>query len=94
MFYCILPKCPPLTVAMVLEFATGATVLPPLGFEDTPTIEFLHTARGRLAGQQKKKYPESKTCAVTLRLPLHSTYIAFREFMTAGIVKFPHFRVA
>ncbi|XP_071201633.1 uncharacterized protein K02A2.6 [Salvelinus alpinus] len=51
-------ECPPLTVMMVLEFATGATVVPPLGFEDTPTIEFLHTARGGLAGQQKKKYPE------------------------------------
>ncbi|XP_029617907.1 G2/M phase-specific E3 ubiquitin-protein ligase-like isoform X2 [Salmo trutta] len=61
-------ECPPLTVAMVLEFATGATVVPPLGFEDTPTIEFLHTARGRLAGQQKKIYPEANTCAVTLRL--------------------------
>ncbi|CAB1352350.1 unnamed protein product, partial [Coregonus sp. 'balchen'] len=39
-------ECPPLTVAMVLEFATGATVVPTLGFEETPTIEFLHTARG------------------------------------------------
>ncbi|XP_029595761.1 G2/M phase-specific E3 ubiquitin-protein ligase-like [Salmo trutta] len=87
-------ECPPLTVAMVLEFATGATVVPPLGFEDTPTIEFLHTARGRLAGQQKKKYPEANTCAVTLRLPLHSTYNAFREFMTSGIVNSPHFGVA
>ncbi|CAB1329518.1 unnamed protein product [Coregonus sp. 'balchen'] len=26
-------ECPSLTVAMVLEFATGATVVPPLGFE-------------------------------------------------------------
>uniref|UniRef100_A0A8C8ELS6 HECT domain-containing protein n=1 Tax=Oncorhynchus tshawytscha TaxID=74940 RepID=A0A8C8ELS6_ONCTS len=69
-------------LVMVLEFATGATVLPPLGFEDTPIIEFLHT------------YPESNTCAVTLRLPLHSTYNAFREFMTSGIVKSPHFGVA
>ncbi|XP_038866044.1 G2/M phase-specific E3 ubiquitin-protein ligase-like isoform X2 [Salvelinus namaycush] len=61
-------------VVMVFEFATGATVVPPLGFEDTATIEFLHKARGRLAGQQKKTYPEANTCAVTLRLPLHSTY--------------------
>lgn len=84
-------ECPPLTVALVLEVATGATVVPPLGFEDTPTIEFLHTARGLLAGQQKKKYPEANTCAVTLRLPLHSTYNAFREFMTSGIVNSPTF---
>ncbi|XP_035656734.1 G2/M phase-specific E3 ubiquitin-protein ligase-like [Oncorhynchus keta] len=87
-------ECPPLTVAMVLEFATGATVVTPLGFEDTPTIEFLHTARGRLARQQNKKYPEANTCAVTLRLPLHSTYNAFREFMTSCIVNSPHFGVA
>ncbi|KAK6312256.1 hypothetical protein J4Q44_G00179200 [Coregonus suidteri] len=71
-------ECPPLTVAMVLEFSTGATVVPPLGFEDTLTIEFLHTARGSLAGQQKKTYPEANAFTVTLRLPLHSTYNAFR----------------
>ncbi|CAB1315177.1 unnamed protein product, partial [Coregonus sp. 'balchen'] len=76
------------------EFDTGATLVPPLGFEDPPTIEFLHTARGSLAGQQKKKYQEANTCAVTLRLPLHSTYNAFREFMTSGIVNSPHSGVA
>uniref|UniRef100_A0A8C7NWX5 HECT domain-containing protein n=1 Tax=Oncorhynchus mykiss TaxID=8022 RepID=A0A8C7NWX5_ONCMY len=69
-------------LAMVLEFATGATVVPPLGFEDTPTIEFLHT------------FPEANTCAVTLRLPLHSTFNTFREFMTSGIVNSPHFGFA
>ncbi|KAM9569301.1 G2/M phase-specific E3 ubiquitin-protein ligase-like [Salvelinus alpinus] len=79
----------PLTVAMVFEFATGATV----GLR-TPRPLNSSTARGRLAGQQKKKYPEANTCAVTLRLPLHSTYNAFREFMTSGIVNSPHFGVA
>ena len=61
---------------------------------DTPTIKFLYTAHWSLAGQQKKKYTEANTCAVTLRLPLLGTYNAFRDFMVSGIVNSPQFGVA
>ncbi|KAL0964313.1 hypothetical protein UPYG_G00322120 [Umbra pygmaea] len=85
-------ECLPLTVAMVLEFATGATVVPPLGFVETPTIEFLHPTRGTHAGEHK--YPEANTCAGKLRLPLHSTYNTFKTFMSSGILNSQNFGIA
>ncbi|XP_048036146.1 G2/M phase-specific E3 ubiquitin-protein ligase [Megalobrama amblycephala] len=78
--------CNPLTLEMVLEFASGASSVPPLGFPHQPKIEFLHTF-----GQETRIFPEANTCLIVLRLPIHSTYEHFRTYMTEGILQSPTF---
>ncbi|MEQ2312220.1 hypothetical protein AMECASPLE_028596, partial [Ameca splendens] len=67
----------------VLVFTSGASAIPPLGFPCQPEIQFLHDT--------KKIYPEANTCGVVLYLPLHSSYEAFKTFMTEGILQAPSF---
>nr|XP_055033816.1 uncharacterized protein LOC129422116 isoform X2 [Misgurnus anguillicaudatus] len=78
--------CDPLTLEMVLEFASGASSVPPLGFPHQPKIEFLSSF-----GQENRKYPEANTCLVILRLPYHRTYDDFKIYMTEGILQSPTF---
>ncbi|XP_073797711.1 G2/M phase-specific E3 ubiquitin-protein ligase [Danio rerio] len=78
--------CNPLTLEMVLEFASGASSVPPLGFPHQPKIEFLHTF-----GQEIRIFPEANTCLIVLRLPMHNTYESFRTYMTEGILQSPTF---
>ena len=60
------------TVEDVLVFLSGASQVPPLGFEKKPTISF------RLA--------TASTCDLQLRLPvMHTEYAQFKEYMLMSI---------
>ncbi|KAJ3592952.1 hypothetical protein NHX12_005290 [Muraenolepis orangiensis] len=58
----------------------GADSIPPLGFNRQPIIEFLHADEGNI-----RSFPEANTCEVILRLPLHTNYSSFVEYMESGI---------
>ncbi|XP_016099228.1 uncharacterized protein [Sinocyclocheilus grahami] len=79
-------ECNAVTLEMIMEFATGAYTVPPLGFPHHPQIEFLH--------QDGKFFPEANTCLIVLRLPIHTEYEMFKKHMTEGIVQSPSFGVA
>lgn len=81
-------ECNPLTLEMVLEFASGASSVPPLGFPHQPQIEFLHEE-----GQEARIFPEANTCLIVLRLPIHKTYESFRTYITEGILQSPIFGI-
>lgn len=49
-------ECDPVTLEMIMEFASGAPTVLPLGFPHYPLIEFLH--------QDGKIFPEANTCLV------------------------------
>ncbi|XP_041864838.1 G2/M phase-specific E3 ubiquitin-protein ligase-like [Melanotaenia boesemani] len=76
----------PITLETVLEFTSGASAVPPLGFPYQPQIQFLH--------DHTKIYPEANTCVVVLYLPIHSSYEAFKKYMMEGILQAPTFGVA
>lgn len=76
----------PITLETVLEFASGASAVPPLGFPHQPQILFLHEGR--------KIFPEANTCLLVLHLPMHSSYEAFKKYMTEGILQAPTFGIA
>ncbi|XP_077100303.1 uncharacterized protein LOC143751604 isoform X2 [Siphateles boraxobius] len=71
------------TLEMIMEFVTGASTVPPLGFPHRPEIEFLH--------QDRKIFPEANTCLIILRLPIHTEYEMFKTYMTEGIMQSPYF---
>ncbi|XDV26397.1 hypothetical protein PO909_030127 [Leuciscus waleckii] len=77
-------ECSPLTMEMVLELASGASTVPPLGFTQPPQIQFLHGT-----SDYKLIYPEANTCLIILRLPLHNSYDDFKTSMTEGILQAP-----
>ncbi len=79
-------ECTAVTLEMIMEFATGASTVPPLGFPHHPQLEFLH--------QDGKIFPEANTCLIVLRLPIHTEYEMFKKHMTEGIVQSPGFGVA
>ena len=60
----------PITLETVLEFASGESAVPPLGFPNQPQIQFLHNG--------SKFFPEANTCLVLLHLPMHSSYQALK----------------
>ncbi|KAJ3583644.1 hypothetical protein NHX12_016334 [Muraenolepis orangiensis] len=76
------------SVGEVLESVReyGADSIPPLGFNRQPIMEFLHADEGNL-----RRFPEANTCEGILRLPLHTNYSLFEEYMESGIVQAPHF---
>ena len=60
-------------------FFSGADKIPPIGFEQQPTLGFLLSKEAIL--------PTSSTCDLTLRIPtVHSDYHHFREYMLLGIL--------
>uniref|UniRef100_A0A3B4X599 HECT domain-containing protein n=1 Tax=Seriola lalandi dorsalis TaxID=1841481 RepID=A0A3B4X599_SERLL len=59
----------PLTLENVLEFTSGASTVPPLGFPHRPQIQFLHEAN--------KIFPEANTCLIILHLPIHDDFDTF-----------------
>ena len=68
----------------VLIFATGASVPPPMGFDNTPSLEFVHG-----------EFPKANTCAPVLYLPLgHHEFDHFKEKMDFGILNSPCFGYA
>uniref|UniRef100_A0A9J7XQ74 HECT-type E3 ubiquitin transferase n=1 Tax=Cyprinus carpio carpio TaxID=630221 RepID=A0A9J7XQ74_CYPCA len=79
-------ECSPVTLEKVLEFTSGASTVPPLGFPHRPQIQFLH--------EGNRIFPEANTCILVLRLPLHSSYEAFKQYMMEGILQAPTFGLA
>lgn len=73
----------------ILIFISGADNIPPLGFPNKPTIQFLHPEDNGV-----RIFPEANTCDVTLRLPLHDSYVSFRDKMESGILQSPTFGFA
>ncbi|XP_068671668.1 G2/M phase-specific E3 ubiquitin-protein ligase-like isoform X2 [Montipora foliosa] len=70
------------TLEEVMIFATGASEIPAIGFESTPTIHFLEGDR----------LPKANTCGTILYLPLmHEDYDDFKKFMDFGILNTPGF---
>lgn len=76
----------PVTLEQMLFFASGIDCIPPLGFPNHPTIQFLHDSNG-----YRRIFPEANTCEVILRLPLHPSYSIFTEYMESGILQSPTF---
>ncbi|XP_067234485.1 G2/M phase-specific E3 ubiquitin-protein ligase-like isoform X1 [Chanodichthys erythropterus] len=79
-------ECSPVTLEKVLEFTSGASTVPPLGFPHRPQIQFLH--------EGNRLFPEANTCILVLHLPLHSSYEAFKQYMMEGILQAPTFGLA
>ncbi|XP_032363460.1 G2/M phase-specific E3 ubiquitin-protein ligase [Etheostoma spectabile] len=79
-------ECSPVTLEKVLEFTSGASTVPPLGFPHHPQIQFLH--------EGNRIFPEANTCALVLCLLLHSSYEAFKQYMMEGILQAPTFGLA
>ena len=68
----------------VLIFATGASVPPPMGFDNKPSLEFVEGV-----------FPKANTCAPVLYLPLgHHEFNQFKEKMDFGILNSPCFGYA
>ena len=66
-----------ITLGDILAFATGATTIPILGFEQMGSLKFLHEG-----GQ----FPTASTCAIVIRLPIHEDYEEFKSKMLFGIL--------
>ncbi|CAH0552505.1 unnamed protein product [Brassicogethes aeneus] len=64
----------------VLAFATGCNTEPALGFDQQPTIEFLH--------DDPSLFPKSNTCALILYLPIVASddYEMYKNNLTFGIL--------
>ncbi|MGL5118004.1 MAG: hypothetical protein ACRC7H_02145 [Plesiomonas shigelloides] len=77
------------TLQEILVFTSGADRIPPLGFPQKPTIQFLHPEDHGL-----RIFPEANTCDVTFRLPLHQLYQNFTEKMESEILQSPTFGFA
>ncbi len=66
----------------LLFFFSGCKSIPPLGFQPTPQIQFLHwpEENGKLSS-----LPKGNTCANVLHLPVvHKQYAAFKESLEFG----------
>ena len=68
------------SLAHVLIFASGADHIPLLGYENSPTLEFVHN--------ETKVLPTASTCDVQLRLPTThgNNYQKFKEMMMMAIL--------
>ncbi|MBN3296397.1 G2E3 ligase, partial [Amia calva] len=67
----------------ILDFATGSSVVPPVGYCPKPSVEFLH-------GQDidvvtLPKFPIANTCVNCLHLPLLDRYEDFKANMDFGL---------
>ncbi|XP_054466152.1 G2/M phase-specific E3 ubiquitin-protein ligase-like [Anoplopoma fimbria] len=81
LFYCVLEQEGPSKLGKILAFATGASVVPPVGFSPQPSIDFLHEH----SSSPKQRLLMANTCINCLKLPLLDTYEAFRESMDFAI---------
>ncbi|KAJ4934037.1 hypothetical protein JOQ06_006844 [Pogonophryne albipinna] len=67
----------PTKVQKILAFATGASVVPPIGFSATPSVEFIHNGEDDFASTPL--FPIANTCVNCIRLPLHVSYEVFKD---------------
>nr|XP_055030745.1 uncharacterized protein LOC129419609 isoform X2 [Misgurnus anguillicaudatus] len=77
-------ECAPLTLENVLEFASGASTIPPCGFFPQPTIEVFPEELGKI-------FPEANTCVLVLKLPVHKDYDSFKAQMCNAVLWAPTF---
>lgn len=75
-FLFVLEEEGPTKLRKVLAFATGATVVPPVGFSPSPSVEFLH--EGDEDFSPIPMFPMANTCINCIRLPLHKSYEDFK----------------
>lgn len=69
----------PSKLEKILSFATGATAVPPIGFNPTPSIGFLHEEE--YGDTAVSSLPIANTCINCLKLPLHNSYAVFKDKM-------------
>ncbi|XP_059201469.1 uncharacterized protein LOC131981267 isoform X1 [Centropristis striata] len=67
----------PSNLQKVLAFATGASVVPPIGFSPSPSVEFIH--QGDDDFSSTPMFPKANTCINCIRLPLHVSFQVFKE---------------
>ncbi|KAK5619718.1 hypothetical protein CRENBAI_008407 [Crenichthys baileyi] len=67
----------------ILVFATGSNEIRPVGFSPAPSIEFIH--EGSEESSSKQMFPMASSCINCLKLPLITSYEAFKESMDPGI---------
>ncbi|KAJ4929911.1 hypothetical protein JOQ06_018931 [Pogonophryne albipinna] len=67
----------PTKVQKILAFATGASVVPPIGFSPTPSVEFIHNGEDDFASTPL--FPIANTYVTCIRLPLHVSYGVFKD---------------
>uniref|UniRef100_A0A8C7WXR4 HECT domain-containing protein n=1 Tax=Oryzias sinensis TaxID=183150 RepID=A0A8C7WXR4_9TELE len=60
----------------ILAFATGASVVPAIGFSPTPSVQFMHNEDDDFFSSM---FPMANTCVNCIKLPLHTSYQLFRE---------------
>ena len=66
------------TLEDILVFFSDADSIPPLGFEASPKLFFLHG---------EARLPTASTCGLHLRLPtMYTVYEDFKEAMVMGII--------
>jgi len=68
----------------ILAFATGVKEIPAAGFQQQPTLQFLHATD---MDSDLSFFPKANTCACVMRLPvMHKSYRAFVDAMNTGIL--------
>ncbi|XP_029998120.1 G2/M phase-specific E3 ubiquitin-protein ligase-like [Sphaeramia orbicularis] len=67
----------PSKLQKILAFATGASVVPPIGFSPSPSIQFIH--KGDDDFSCTPMFPMANTCVNCIKLPLHVSYLLFKE---------------
>uniref|UniRef100_UPI003AAF346D G2/M phase-specific E3 ubiquitin-protein ligase-like n=1 Tax=Centroberyx gerrardi TaxID=166262 RepID=UPI003AAF346D len=67
----------PSKLQKILAFATGASVVPPIGFSPTPSVQFIH--KGDDDFSSTPMFPMANTCVNYIKLPLHVSYQLFKE---------------
>ena len=61
----------------VLAFFSGASAIPPLGFDANPSLHF----------DEDALYPTASTCVLRLTLPSHfNSYSEFKDKMTVALL--------
>ena len=63
-----------ITLATVLQFITACSSLPAAGFDDQPSITFMHNDLGRKL--------TANTCSNTIHLPVSCTFLSYESFKT------------
>ncbi|XP_034721445.1 G2/M phase-specific E3 ubiquitin-protein ligase-like isoform X1 [Etheostoma cragini] len=66
----------PSKLEKILAFTTGASVVPPIGFSPTPSVQFIHKGDD---GFSTSMFPLANTCVNCIKLPLHVSYQLFKE---------------
>ena len=73
----------PVDIGDILQFTTGLREVPPLGFDPTPKVTFLHESDSVFGSNRTLTFfAQANTCVNTLRLPVH----------LRGQVRFKHFK--